>query len=208
MKLDIKYTGPLDVNTYILKDEESKEAVIIDVGGSFSSIKKELDEQGYTIKYILNTHGHFDHVLGEVEVQKNYPDIKILMHEADLPHLLRVREEMGWFGCATNNDVLKINLFIDEKSDLYIGKHKIKVFYTPGHSKGGLSFYVDGKVFTGDALFRREIGRTDFYDGDYNTLINSIKTNLLTLPDDTIVYPGHGPKTTIKEEKTYNTYLN
>ncbi len=207
MLLTVKQTGPLEVNTYILKDEESKEAVIIDVGGSFEAIKKELDEDGYTIKYILNTHGHFDHVLGEIEVQKNYPDIKIYMHKADLPHLARVHEEMGWFGCVTNTDVLKINLFIDENSELYIGKHKIKVFYTPGHSKGSLSFYVDGKVFTGDALFYRSIGRTDFYDADYDTLIHSIKTHLLTLPDDTVVYPGHGLKTTVKNEKNLNTYL-
>ena len=130
------------------------------------------------------------------------------MHKADLPHLSRVHEEMGWFGCSTDNDSLNINLFSDENSELYIGKHKIKVFYTPGHSKGSLSYYVDGKVFTGDALFYRSIGRTDFYDGDYDTLINSIKTHLFSLPDDTIVYPGHGPKSTIKDEKNYNTCLN
>ena len=208
MELAIKQTGPLDVNTYILKDTDSKEAVIIDVGGSFETIKKELDEQGYTIKYILNTHGHFDHVLGESEIQKNYPDIPIYMHEGDVPHLKRVKEEMQWFGCSEDYPPLKITKFIDENTQLSIGNKQIKVFYTPGHSKGSLSYYIDGKAFTGDALFCDSIGRTDFYDGDYDTLINSIKNNLFTLPDNTIVYPGHGPKSTILHEKNFNTYLN
>ena len=80
--------------------------------------------------------------------------------------------------------------------------------YTPGHSKGSLSYYIDNKLFSGDALFQRSIGRTDLFDGDYDELITSIRTKLLTLPDETIVYPGHGPKTTIREEKKYNPYLN
>ena len=208
MELEIKQTGPLEVNTYILKDAESKEAVIIDIGGSFGEIKKKLDEQGFKIKYVLNTHGHFDHVLGEAELQKNNPEIPIYMHEADLPHLQRVKEEMGWFGCNNDYQPLKITKFIDEDTQLFIGNKPIKIFYTPGHSKGSLSYYIDGMLFSGDALFYRSIGRTDFYDGDYDTLINSIKTKLLTLPEDTVVYPGHGPKSTIKLEKNYNTYLN
>ena len=208
MDLSIKQTGPLDVNTYILKDTISKEAIIIDVGGSFDIIKKELDEQGYTIKYILNTHGHFDHVLGEVEIQQKYPEIPIYMHKDDIPHLKGMQEEMGWFGCTNSTETLNLTSFIDENTDLTLGNSKITIFYTPGHSKGSLSFYIDAKVFTGDALFYRSIGRTDIYDGDYDTLIHSVKTKLLPLPDETIVYPGHGPSSTIKDEKSYNTYLN
>ena len=207
MELSIKQTGPLDVNTYILKDNDSKEAVIIDVGGSFEQIKNELEAQDFKIKYILNTHGHFDHVIGEIEAQKKYPEIEIYMHEADLPHLSRVKEEMAWFGCSDDVEPLKITKYIDENTQLFLGDKQIKIFYTPGHSKGSLSYYVDDKVFSGDALFYNSIGRTDFYDGDYDTLINSIKTYLLTLPENTIVYPGHGPKTTIQFEKQYNTYL-
>lgn len=207
MQLDIKQTGPLEVNTYILKDEKSKEAVIIDIGGDFEQIKTQLDKQGYKIIYILNTHGHFDHVLGEAVITKNYSHIPIYMHKADLPHLSNFKEEMSWFRQEYNNENIKITNFIDENSELKIGENTIKVFYTPGHSKGSLSFYTDNKVFTGDALFYHSIGRTDFIDGDYDTLINSIKTNLLTLPNDTKVYPGHGPSTTIKDEKLYNAYL-
>ena len=207
MELTIKSKGPLEVNTYILKDSESKEAVIIDIGGNFEQIKKELDEQNYKIKFILNTHGHFDHLLGELEIPEKFPEIPIYMHKDDIPHLSKIKEEMEWFRCNKEVKPLQISSFIDEKTELHIGKQKIKVLYTPGHSKGSLSFYTDGKVFSGDALFYRSIGRTDFYDGDYDTLINSIKTNLLTLPEDTIVYPGHGPSSTIKDEKNYNLYL-
>ena len=207
MELEIRQTGPLEVNTYILKDETSKEAVIIDIGGDFEEIKSNLDKQGYKIKYILNTHGHFDHVLGEIEVQKKYPQIPIYMHKDDISHFSGLKEEMMYFGLKSDKEPIKLNEFIDENSHLTIGEEEIKIFHTPGHSKGSLSYYVDGKLFSGDALFYRSIGRTDFYDGDYDTLINSIKTKMFTLPDDTQVYPGHGPKTNIGAEKSFNTYL-
>ena len=207
MKLDIRETGPMPVNTYILKDEESKEAVVIDVGGDFDEIMKETQAQGYEIKYILNTHGHFDHVLGEIKVQKDYPNIPIYMSKDDVSHLEKLKEEMRYFGFTAEDEPLKLENFIDEDTDLFIGKNKIQILKTPGHSKGGLSFYVDGKLFAGDSLFHRSIGRTDFYDGDFDTLISSIKTKLLPLPDDTVVYPGHGPSTTISDEKNFNEYL-
>ncbi len=207
MKLDIIQTGPLQVNTYIIKDEDSKEAVIIDLGGSFELIKNKIEKDGFKIKFILNTHGHFDHVLGEIEAQKKSPEIPIYMHKDDVLHLARLKEEMGYFGYNYETGTLKLTNFIDENSELYIGKNKITVLHTPGHSKGSLSFYADKKVFSGDALFFRSIGRTDFYDGDYDTLINSIKNKLLSLPDETKVYPGHGFDTTICNEKKYNTFL-
>lgn len=207
MNLKICQTGPIQVNTYILTDEESKEAVIIDLGGSFETIKKELDENNFTIKYIINTHGHFDHVFGEVEVQKNFPNIPIYINEKDTAHFARLEEELRAWGFNVSTEPLKPTCYIDESSDLRIGKETIKIFETPGHSKGSLSFYTDGKIFTGDALFYRSIGRTDFFDGDYDELITSIKTKILTLPDDTKVYPGHGPSTSVAAEKKYNPYL-
>ncbi len=200
-------TGPLDVNTYLITDEDSKEAILIDVGGNFSEIKRDIDSLGYKLKYILNTHGHFDHILGEIEVQKNYPDIPILMHNGDLSHFSKLEEELKMWGVNIKTEPLKLNKFIDENTELTIGEEKIKILYTPGHSLGSLSYYTGDKVFTGDALFQRSIGRTDFYDGDYDTLINSIKSKLFILPDNTQVLPGHGPSTTIGEEKKYNTYL-
>lgn len=207
MKLDIKETGPMPVNTYILQDEVSKDAVIIDVGGDFEQIKQETEAKGYNIKYILNTHGHFDHVLGEIYVQQNYPDIPIYIHKDDISHISKLKDEMRYFGFTSENKPLVLDKFIDENTELFIGNNRIKVFHTPGHSKGSLSYYIDNKLFSGDCLFYHSIGRTDFYDGDFETLINSITTKLLTLPEDTIVYPGHGISTTIKNEKKFNPYL-
>jgi glyoxylase-like metal-dependent hydrolase (beta-lactamase superfamily II) len=207
MQIKTYVTGPIQVNTYVLKDEDSKEAVLIDVGGSFETIKKDLDKDGYSIKYILNTHGHFDHVLGELEVQQNYPNIPIYINKDDVSHFSRLEQEMQMFGFSTSVPPLNPTLFIDEETQLSIGNHKIKVLSTPGHSKGSLTFYVDNKLFTGDALFYRSIGRTDFYDGDFDELITSIKEKIFIFPDDTTVYPGHGPSTTILDEKKYNQYL-
>ena len=207
MIVEKQETGPMPVNTYILKDEKSKEAILIDVGGNFEQIKNQIELQGYKIKFVLNTHGHFDHVYGEPYIQSNYPDIPIYIHKDDLGHVDKLKEEMNFFGFNNGNEKLILNKFIDENSILTIGDNKISIFHTPGHSKGSLSFHVDKKLFSGDALFYRSIGRTDFYDGDYNTLINSIKQKLFSLPDDTVVYPGHGPSTTIRDEKLYNEYL-
>ena len=207
MKLDIFTTGPYEVNTYVLKDEETKEAILIDVGGSFNEIKESLDQDGYEIKYILNTHGHFDHILGEIEVQKNFPNIPIYISEKDKFHCDKLKEQLKLFGFKMEVEPLKPTMFIDETTELKLGNKTIKVIETPGHSAGGLSFYIDGKVFSGDALFYCSIGRTDFFDADYDQLITSIKTKLLTLPDETKVYPGHGPSSTIANEKKNNPYL-
>lgn len=207
MDTEILQTGPLAVNTYILKDEKSKEAALIDVGGSFSQIKKHLDEDGYSIKFVLNTHGHFDHVLGEAEIQKDFPNIPIYIHKDDNVHLKHISETLEIWGFPFESEPIIPTSFIDENTDLSLGENKIQIFHTPGHSKGGLSFYVDNKLFSGDSLFLNSIGRTDFMDGNFEELVSSIKTKLFKLPDDTVVYPGHGPSTTIFEEKNNNTYL-
>ena len=208
MNLNIYHTGPLEVNTYVLTDDNTKEAVIIDIGGDFKKIKKDLDEGGYNLKFILNTHGHFDHILGEIEMQKEFPDLPIYIHKDDMPHLLNIKDELKMWGFNNNAETLTPSKFIDETDQLQLGNYKITIFHTPGHSKGSLSFYVDGKLFSGDALFYNSIGRTDFFDGDYEELIKSIKEKLLTLPEETIVYPGHGPSTKIRNEKSSNPYLN
>lgn len=207
MNLKIYNVGFLGINTYLLSDEKSKEAVIIDLGGDYRSIIKDIDELGYNLKFILNTHGHFDHIYGEIEFQKDFPQIPIYMHKDDMLHVEHIEVEMAIWGFNAQAKPIKPAKFIDEDTELYAGSNKIQVLHTPGHSVGSLSYYVDGKLFSGDALFQRSIGRTDFHDGDYDTLINSIKTKLLTLNDNTVVFPGHGPRTTIGDEKKYNTYL-
>ena len=143
----------------------------------------------------------------ELNIKNKYPNIPIFMHKNDLIHTDKISQEMKMFGLESNIDKFTITSFLDENSDLSIGNNKIKVYHTPGHSGGSVCFYVDNKLFSGDSLFQRSIGRTDFYDGDYDTLISSIKTKLLPLNEDTIVYPGHGPNTTIRAEKKFNIYL-
>jgi len=207
MELKIYTTGPLQVNTYVLKDESSKEAVIIDLGGSFEEIKSGLDKEGYRIKYILNTHGHFDHIFGEPEVMEKYPEIPVLINKEDESHYSRLEHEALAWGFKTDYSALKPTQYIDENSHIEIGGKQIKIFATPGHSKGSLSYYIDNKLFSGDALFCLSIGRTDFPDGDYDTLIKSIKEKLLPLPDDTQVYPGHGFSSDMGNERTNNPYL-
>lgn len=207
MLLDIFQTGPLDVNTYVLKDEESKSAVLIDVGGEFEELKLKLNSDGYEIKYILNTHGHFDHVLGEAQIQEKYPDLKIYINKNDERHYSVLTKTLEYWGFGDEVPPLKPFATVDETTQLYLGKTQIKVIETPGHSKGSVSYYVDGMLFSGDALFYGSIGRTDFIDGDFHELITSIKTKLFILPDETVVYPGHGPSTTIQQEKITNPYL-
>ena len=147
-------------------------------------IKKELDEQGYSVKYVLNTHGHFDHVLGELEIQQNYPEIPIYISKDDTSHFSRLEQELKMFGFNVSVQPLNPTEFIDESTQLSIGKYPIQIFSTPGHSKGSLTYYVDNKLFTGDALFYRSIGRTDFLGGSYNELINSIETKLMPLENN------------------------
>ncbi len=208
MELEIFQTGPLGVNTYLLKDEAAKEAVIIDLGGSFEKIYDKIKAEELNLKFILNTHGHFDHVLGESIVNVKYPNIPIYMHQDDFSHLERCKEELKAFGYENAQaEPPKIAKFIDENSQLKLGDTPIKILYTPGHSKGSLSYYINDSIFSGDALFYRSIGRTDFYDGDFDTLIHSIKTKILSLPENTKVFPGHGPSTTIKSEKNFNPWL-
>ncbi len=208
MDIKIFQTGPMFVNTYVLTDEETKEAAIIDLGGFVYIIKRELDKRDYNIKFILNTHAHFDHILGEYELQQYDGNVPIYIHEADMYHINNINNELKLYNLNITVDKKLENInYLDENSELYVGNNRIKVLYTPGHSKGSVSYYIDGYVFTGDALFSRNIGRTDLYEGNYEELITSIKNKLLTLPEDTIVFPGHGPSTSIKEEKQENPYL-
>lgn len=199
-------TGILEVNTYLIIDEDSKEAIIIDLGGDFDKINDEIKRNGATLKYILNTHGHFDHVMGEINLQTK-TNAPILMHKDDEHHAKNITEYMKNWQLPAVEGEIKIDKFIDENSDLSIGNKKIKIFHTPGHTKGGLCFLIEDNLFSGDTLFMGTVGRTDLFDGDYDTIINSIKTELLPLDDSIKVYSGHGPATTIGFERTHNEFF-
>ncbi len=200
-------TGVLQVNTYLLIDEESKEAVIIDLGGDFDRLKNEIDQYGAKLKFILNTHGHFDHIMGDLQVQLSNNPVPVYMHEGDKWHADNIELSLQRWGIADSHPPIKIDAYIDENSELTIGKTPIKVIYTPGHSKGGVCYLIGNDLFSGDTLFYGSVGRTDLEGGSHSELIDSIKQKLLILDDNVTVYPGHGPKTTIAYERNHNSFL-
>lgn len=198
--------GPIEDNNYLLVDETSKEAVLIDCTEKSDQIFSVIQEYDAKLKYILLTHGHFDHVLGVNDFKKKYPDCKVLVHEGDKDLLNSIKAYaqnfiMGEF------EIQKIDEYIKDGDIIKFGNLEIKVIHTPGHTKGGVCYLVDDKVFTGDTLFFESIGRTDLPGGDFNELKSNIVNKLYVLDENTIVHPGHGIQTTIGHEKKYNQFL-
>ena len=202
MKLEIFITGPIQVNTYLLYDEESKEAILIDVGGSAQSIISKIKELGLNLKGIYNTHGHFDHILGAKEIQDELK-IPFYVNKGDELFVENLETQMAMYGMGQALPP-EISGFLDENTEIKLGKNAIKVIETPGHTQGGVCFLTNNMLFSGDTLFLESIGRTDLPGGDYSTLKKSIKEKLFTLPDKTVVYPGHEDSTSIEHEKKYN----
>jgi hydroxyacylglutathione hydrolase len=197
--------GPLLSNCYIVWDEDKKEGVVIDPGEDADNVLKLISELGIKIKYILATHGHFDHVGGVAKLRKEL-GVEFLAHKEDFFFIEDGKNAAGRWGFDIEQPP-KPDRFIEEGDIIEVGNFKLEVLHTPGHSPGGISFLHDSMVFAGDTLFQGSIGRTDFRKGSFEDLSNSIKTRLYTLPDDTIVYTGHGPITTIGDEKKYNAFV-
>lgn len=196
--------GPIMANCYIVGCEETMEAVVIDPGEEADTILFALAESKLKVKYILNTHGHFDHV-GANKRLKETTGADILIHSLDAPLLGELAENAAAWGIKTENSPPPDRTLEDGDTVLF-GKILFKIIHTPGHSPGGISIYSDGSVFVGDTLFAGSIGRTDFDGGSYETLINSIRTKLFVLEDDVKVYPGHMGITTIGQERRYNPF--
>jgi hydroxyacylglutathione hydrolase len=209
--LSIQYFtfGPFEENTYVLFDE-TKEAVVIDPGCSDRQEENELKEfiatQALKVKLLLNTHCHVDHVLGNTFVKDTY-QVPFLMHKLDEP-VLRSAKMMAPLYGVHNYQEATPDRFIDEGDTIEFGTQKLKVLFLPGHAPGHVGFYHESQkvVIGGDVLFQHSIGRTDLPGGNFDVLINSIHQKLFTLPDDVVVYPGHGPETTIGEEKIHNPF--
>ena len=198
--------GPLQVNCFILADEKTKEAIVVDPGDDAQDILKVIKDKGLRVRYIVNTHAHFDHV-GANKAVKDATGAELLLHEADAPVLAAVAIQSRSFGMSPVSSPPPDRL-LKHGDSIVAGEVSLKVLHTPGHTPGGISLLEQGFVFTGDALFAGSIGRTDFPGGDLRTLIRSIKTNLMTLPDDTKVFSGHGPASTIGDERAENPFLN
>ena len=192
---------PIDNNNYLLIDELSKEAVLIDCSAVEPEIQKTLDEYGAKLKYILLTHGHFDHIAG---IRPN--DVKIVMNKLDLPLLNQVNQYLPMFGMSEVS-IPKVDIYVEDGDIIKLGEKEIKVIHTPGHTQGGVCYYTDNILFSGDTIFREAVGRCDLEGGNFNQLVESIESKVFTLPDETIIYPGHGKSTNVKWEKENNRFL-
>lgn len=200
--------GPIEDNNYLLIDDganASKEAVLIDCTQASEDIDNALQEYGATLKYILITHGHFDHVLGVNDFKKKY-NCKVMIHEADKELLDTMEEFAKNFGMPPV-EIQKVDGYLKDNDIIKFGKNEIKVIHTPGHTKGGVCYLVDDKIFTGDTLFYESVGRTDLVGGDFSQLKSNIQEKLFTLDEDIKVYPGHGQSSTIGYEKVNNQFL-
>lgn len=204
MFLKTLIVGDLAVNCYIIADE-NKEAAVIDPGDNSGDILSVIKENNLHLRYIINTHTHFDHIGAIAEIKKA-TGAEFLIHEGEMHVLRTLPSQRLIFGVEIDPPPAP-DRFLKDNDEVKLGNLLLKILYTPGHSPGGICIHADGMVFTGDTLFAGSIGRTDLPGGDYNTLINSIKEKLLPLGDNTIVLPGHGPKSTIKDERKYNPFL-
>lgn len=201
-------TGMLENNNYLLYDEKSKEAVLFDCTEYLPEIQTFLTNNNATLKYVLLTHGHFDHILGLKELHENMPNVPIYAHKDDKDLIENVATFVDRFvGGLGKVDVPPITKYIDENEDLTIGEEKIKIYHTPGHTKGGVCYFVDDKLFSGDTIFLGSVGRTDLPGGSYESLRNSVRQVLNNLDENVKIYTGHGDLTTVGYEKQNNPVL-
>jgi len=197
--------GPLFSNCYIVWDKNAKQGVVIDPGDDADIILESIKKHNIKIVYILATHGHFDHV-GAVAPLRRELKAEFLAHESDF-FFIEDGENAARRWNVDIEQPPKPDRFIKDGEKIGFGEFELEVLHTPGHSPGGVSFLYDRMLFGGDTLFQGSIGRTDFRQGSFEDLSKSIKTRLYTLPDDTIVYTGHGPVTTIGDEKKFNAFV-
>ena len=194
--------GTIENNNYLIIDEQTKEAALIDCSAVSEQIELDIKRNNATLKYILLTHGHFDHIAG-IEPTNT---AEVLMHESDMGWVNNVNTYLPMVGLP-GMEIPKIDKFINDGDIIKLGELEIKVIYTPGHTQGGVCFYVDGNLFSGDTIFRESVGRCDLEGGDFDQIVESIESKIFTLPPETIIYPGHGRKTTVEWEKTHNRFL-
>ncbi|MBD3380445.1 MAG: MBL fold metallo-hydrolase [Candidatus Omnitrophica bacterium] len=194
-------TGPIETNTYLLVERSSGEGVLVDPAEYSAEIDDIIRREGVKVKFILNTHGHADHIMGDSSF--GYP---VLIHPEDIGCFTDPSRSLSSFmpgGMPVPDDLRTVS----DGDTVHIGEIGLKVIHTPGHSPGGISLHCGGFVLSGDTLFFEGIGRTDLPGGDYRVLADSIKKKLFVLPDELEVFPGHGPSTTIGHEKKHNVYL-
>ncbi|ANI88760.1 MBL fold hydrolase [Arachidicoccus ginsenosidimutans] len=210
LKIQIFTFNPFQENTYVLRNDKG-EAIIIDAGAYFPAEVQTLYDYilraGLQPKFLLNTHCHLDHIFGIEAIGKKY-NLELFIHPLEEEIIAKAKESGEKFGLNVEDFTAKIN-FVNEGETITLGNDELRVILAPGHSPGSICFYNEEQNFLigGDVLFRESIGRTDLYKGSHEQLLHSIKEKLFILPDETVVYPGHGTATTIGYEKLHNPFL-
>lgn len=193
--------GSMQANCYIVGDASTKEVFIIDPGGDYEKISLLVEKNGYNVKSVINTHGHMDHISANGHL--NFP---VWIHKADADFLEDPSKNLSYLTGSGLKSPSAAKL-LEDGDVLKAGDIALKVMHTPGHTPGSICLKSDGMVFTGDTLFYAGVGRTDFPYGSEEKLMSSLKNKVLSLDDDTVVYPGHGPSTTIGREKKANPFV-
>lgn len=198
-------------NCYLVWDQDSREAALIDCGATtqaeWAAISRQIEELGLTLKHNLLTHCHFDHIMGLPFVRATY-GLKPQFHKIEQPVYDAMPQMAARFGITMPQPLPQPQAYLGDGDQIHLGNGTLKVIHTPGHTWGGLCYYdeAEDKLFSGDTLFRESLGRTDL-GGDMDEEINSIRTRILTLPPHTAVHPGHGPSTTVEWEMAHNPFV-
>lgn len=206
--------NPFGESTYVVSDEDSREAIVVDPGMTEAAEQQRLDayieDNGLTVTGVVNTHMHLDHCFGDNYVRDRY-GARVHAHPADAPLGAELGNQARRFGMVLPGTAGKVEIDVPlrQGDTIYLGKEKLQVLHVPGHSPGGIALYSPtGKfLLSGDSLFAGSIGRTDLEGGDMDALIEAVRDKLLTLPPDTLVLPGHGPSTTIARELASNPFF-
>ncbi len=209
MKIDTFILGAYETNCYILREGETdKDCLIVDVGLEPGRLIDFLRQKKLNSIAVVLTHGHIDHIAGVAALRTEFPKMRVYTHKLDAKMLTDAQSNLS----AMTGEVFTTkpaDLVVEDTGIIEEAGIRFEVLHTPGHTPGGICLYSkdEGLVFTDDALFADSIGRTDFADGNMAQLVNGIREKLFTLPDNTIVYPGHGPKSTIAQEKAHNPFF-
>ena len=213
---EILPVGLLQCNCSVVGDPETREAIVIDPGDEVECILEIIARHDLKVRLILNTHAHIDHV-GGLHAMRQATGAPVLMHPDDLELYRRLEIQASWLGMRVP-EMVEVDGALREGDVVRWGRHQARVMHTPGHTRGSVCLYVPanaapgrspepGTLFAGDTLFAGGIGRTDLWGGSFEDILRSIENKLLALPDDTLVYPGHGEPTTIGQERELNPFL-